>query len=307
MLSLSLGLPFGCGDDDGPVGPGDPAKIVAVNGLYYKGVMGDTIPDTILQFAVADKHDNYLPNQQIQLFPVEGDGHLNPKSITTDSSGIAGFPYVFNGDSGYAVIRLVAEGIDSLDIFLRANTLIPGPHGQGQYVLFDDTYANVKNFNGLPASVDIYQDHPIIYVDYEKPLGVVVMVYDLDTNGVIYDTSSVYGVIVNSVYEAKTADSIGIGSPIDLLRSAYGTPNSIEYSADDTAIVVEYESLGLTFYCDSVDTNVEEIHLIDWVPPPETDADSKAVLNLSDWNLRPSSDSWRVRKGACSLSPEDII
>ncbi len=303
MLSLSLGLPFGCGDDNGPVGPDGRTRIVAVNGLYYKGVMGDTIPDTVLQFAVADKNDNYLPDQQIQLYRLEGDGHLNPKSIITDSSGTAGFHYVFNGSLGHAVIRLIAPDIDTLVILLRANTLIPGPHGQGQYVLFDDTYANVKNFNSLPASVDIYQDNPIIYVDYEESLGVVVMVYDLDTNGVIYDTSSVYGVIVNTVYEGKTADSVGVGSPFDSVQSAYGIPSSMEYSAKDTAIVVRYDSLGLTFYCDSVDTNVEEIHLIEWVPTPETGADSNAVLNLSGWDLRPSSDSWRVRKGACSLSP----
>ncbi len=248
--------------------------------------MGDTIPDTVLQFAVADKNDNYLPNQQIQLYRVEGDGHLNPKSITTDSSGIAGFPYVFNGSLGHAVIRLIAPDVDTLDILLRANTLIHSPGGQAQYVLFDDTYGDVKKFNGDPASVDTYDDHPKIYINYEDALGVVVVVYDLDTNGVIYDTSSVYGVIVNTVYEGKTADSIGIDSPIDLLRSAYGTPNSIEYSADDTAIVVEYESLGLTFYCDSVDTNVEEIHLIEWVPTPETGADSITNRPLSQARIK---------------------
>lgn len=260
-LLLTLTLFLGCGDD-GPVRPGNPEKIVAINGLYYKGVMGDTIPDTVLQFAVADKNDNYLPNQQIQLFLVEGDGHLNPKSITTDSSGIAGFPYAFNGDSGYAVIRLVAEGIDSLDIFLRANTLIPGPHGQGQYVLFDDTYADVKNFNGDPASVDIYDSSETIYVNYEATFGVVVMVYDLDTNGIIYDTSSVAGVIVNTVYTGTTAEGIGVGSPIDSLRIAFGEPNSISWDPrPPAAVAVVYDSLGLTFYCWPSDTSVFEIHL----------------------------------------------
>ena len=292
-LLLTLTLFLSCGDDDGPVGPDGRTRIVPVNELlHYKGVMGDTIPDTVLQFAVADKNDNYLPNQQIQLEPHGGDGELSHRSITTDSSGTAGFWYAFTGDSGHAVIRLVTEGIDSLDIFLRANTLIPGPHGQGQYVLFDDTYADVKKFNGDPASVDTYIDHPIIYVNYEESLGVVVMVYDLDTNAVIYDTSSVYGVIVNTVYEGKTADSIGVGSPVDSVREAeaFGLPDSIWfYDNDDPAeraVVLEYFDLGLTFYCDTADTNVEEIHMIEWVPTPETGSESNANRPLSQARIK---------------------
>ena len=299
-LLLTLTLSLGCGDDDGPVGPGNPSKIVAVNGLYYKGVMGDTIPDTVLQFAVADKNDNYLPNQQIQLYRLEGDGHLNPKSITTDSSGIAGFPYVFNGSLGHAVIRLVAEGIDSLDIFLRANTLIPGPHGQGQYVLFDDTYADVKNFNGDPASVDIIMNpfnHPFIYVNYERMLGVVVMVYDIDLDKTIYDTSSVYGVIVNTndytTYTGTTAEGIGVNSSLSDIREAYTEPDTIRYdsappdSPGDSAVYIRDLDRGLTFYSDfTADTSVLEIHLIEWIPPPETSADSNTDRVLSNARVK---------------------
>jgi len=301
VLLLTLTIFLSCGDDNGPVGPGDPEKIVAINSLYYKGVMGDTIPDTVLQFAVADKNDNCLPNQQIQLYRLEGDGHLNPKSITTDSSGIAGFPYVFNGDSGYAVIRLVAEGIDSLDIFLRANTLIPGPHGQGQYVLFDDTYADVKNFNGLPASVDVIMNpfnHPFIYVNYERTLGVVVMVYDIDLDKTIYDTSSVYGVIVNTndyiTYTGTTADGIGVGSSISDIREVYMEPDTIRYdsappdSPGDSTVYIRDLDQGLTFYSDfTADTSVLEIHLIEWVPPPETGADINTDRALPNARIKP--------------------
>jgi hypothetical protein len=265
MLSLSLGLPFGCGDDNGPVGPGDPAKIIAINGLYYKGVMGDTIPDTVLQFAVADKNNNYLPNQQIQLCRLEGDGDINPKSIITDSSGTAGFPYAFTGDSGYAVIRLVAEGIDSLDIFLRANTLIPGPHGQGQYVLFDDTYTDVKNFNGLPASVDVDPDYWVVYANYEGALGVVVVIEDANQDNSAADWEEVKGVIVNTVYQGTTTDTIpiGIGSLISDVRAIFGDPDTVRYDPiPPPAVYIRYLSKGLTFYGDfTTDTNIVEIHL----------------------------------------------
>ena len=235
MLSLSLGLPFGCGDDNGPVGPGDPAKIVAINGLYYKGVMGDTIPDTVLQFAVADKNDNYLPNQQIQLYLVEGDGHLPPKSITTDSSGTAGFPYVFNGSLGHAVIRLIAPDIDTLDILLRANTLILGSGGQAQYVLLTDTYAEVRGFNGPPQSIDIDTVKWKVFANYEDSLGVVVLIDDVNHNEDADEFEDVQGIGVDNVYNGTTLDSIpiGIGSPFADVRTMYSDPNKIELRTDD--------------------------------------------------------------------------
>jgi len=264
-LYLSLSLFLGCGDNDGPVGPGNLAKIVAINGLYYKGVMGDTIPDTVLQFTVADKNNNYLPNQQIQLFLVEGDGHLNPKSITTDSSGIAGFPYAFTGDSGHAVIRLIAPDVDTLDILLRANTLIPGLHGQGQYVLFDDTYADVKNFNGDPASVDVDPDYWVVYANFESALGVVVVIEDANQDNSAADWEEVKGVIVNTVYLGTTTDTIpiGIGSSISDVRAIFPDPDTVRYDPiPPPAVYIRYLSKGLTFYGDfTADTNIVEIHL----------------------------------------------
>jgi len=253
--------------------------------------MGDTIPDKVLQFAVADKNDNYLPNQQIQLYLMEGDGHLNPKSVTTDSTGIASFPYGFTGDSGHAVIRLVVEGIDSLDIFLRANTLIPGPGGQAQCVLFDDTYADVKNFNGLPASVDVDPDYWVVYANYESALGVVVVIDDANKDESAADWEEVKGVIVNTVYSKKTAQGIGIGSPIDSVRGVYGEPNRIWFydlgPPEEWAVVFDYDSFGLSFFCDTVGTNVEEIHLTEWIPITVSGGDSATNRALSNARIKP--------------------
>ena len=268
MLSLSLGLPFGCGDDVGRVGPGDPAKIVAVNGLYYKGAMGDTISDTVLQFAVADKNDNYLPNQQIQLYLVEGDGHLPPKSITTDSSGTAGFPYVFNGSLGHAVIRLIAPDIDTLDILLRANTLILEPGGQAQYVLLSDTYEQVKGFNGLPDQID--ETSFLVIPVYESSLGVVVILEDLNDDEIPDNGEPVLGIFVNTIYEGTTNDSIpiGIGSSISDVRTVFGLPNKVSIYRDtvtgDSAVEISYASEDFQLLGGfDPDTTIEEIQLIE--------------------------------------------
>jgi hypothetical protein len=258
----------GCGDDK-PTDSDKRSRIVAFNGLYYKA---DSLQQKPLRFAVVDKNDSYLLGQLIRLELVEGDGTLSDTAITTDTvTGIAEFSYDFTGNLGHAVVRLIAPDIDSLDIQIRTDILLPGPGGQAQYVLFDDVYTDVKNFNGLPASVDVFEGSSVIYVNYEAELGVVVMFYDLDTNGVIYDTSSVYGVIVNTndhtTYTGTTPEGIGIGSTIDSLRSAYGQPDSVWWdSRPPASVVVEYDSLGLTFYCDPSDTSVFEIHLVEMIP-----------------------------------------
>ncbi len=266
VLIVSVCLLLACGDDDGPNGPTKPAEIIAINGLYYKA---DSLDQRPLEFAVADNKGNFLAHQQIELQILVGDGNLSHRSITTDSGKTATFSYEFTGSLGHAVVRLTVPGIDTLDVYIRRDMLIPGVSGQGQYVLFDDTYADVKNFNGLPASVDKYPNHTIIYVNYEEQLGVVVMLLDLDENKIAYDTSSVWGVIVNGTYGGTTDDSIGIGSSFSSILGAYGPPDVLVYSPDDTAIVADYNGLGLTFYCvDTLvagDTIVVEMHLVEYV------------------------------------------
>ncbi|MFH1373102.1 MAG: hypothetical protein ABII79_04840 [bacterium] len=283
-----------CGDDN-PTDSGKSTRIFALNGLYYKGVMGDTIADSVLMFAVLDKDDKRLLNRQIKLYQLAGDGEISHSSVVTGSTGWAGFWYAFTGDSGHAAVRLVVEGVDSMVILLRADVLIPGPGGQAQYVLFDDTYADVKKFNG-PGSVDTYPNESIIYVDYENSLGVVVMVYDIDMDRTIYDSSSVLGVIVNTVYEGTTTDSVPIrvGSPISDIRTVFGEPDIIRYDSappgsppGDSSVYIEDKDQGLTYYCDfTVDTIVFEIHLIEWVPPAAGYVGDDAVSCLSEKSLR---------------------
>ncbi len=266
VLNLIAGLVIitgGCGKDEPSA-----LRLVAPNGFYYKGEMSDTIPDSLLEFAVVDGNNNYIPAVQIQLEPVEGDGTLSHRSVTTDSTGYARFWYAFTGALGHAVVRLTIP-TDTVIIELRANTLIPGVHGQGQYVLFDDTYADVRHFNGDPASIDEDPSYWRVYVNYEQALGVVVIVDDSNHDETANDAEQVEGVIVNTVYSKKTPEGIGIGSPIDSVRSAYGTPDTVWLYDDgnpaNKAVAFDYNRLGMTFYCDTLDTIVEEIHLTEYV------------------------------------------
>jgi hypothetical protein len=267
-LSLILILFLGCGDDNGPVNSDDSNEIVAINGLYYKGEMGDTIPDTILQFAVIDKDSNYLIDQQIQLEPIGGDGELSHRSIMTDSSGTAGFWYAFTGDSGHAVIRLVVEDVDSLDIFLRANTVILGPGGQAQYILLTDTYADVKGLNGPPQSIDIDTVKWAVFANYEDSLGVVVLIDDVNRNEDADEFENVQGIGVDNVYDGTTLDSIpiGIGSPFADVRTLYGAPDRIKFEIDEEGPFLRlcYEHLYTEFIGNlDPDTTIIEIDLYD--------------------------------------------
>ena len=74
---MIIGLLTGCDGDD-PVTPDPvPTGLIAVNGLIYKGVMGDTLLDSPLDFVVKDQDGNNLPNQQVQLDVIEGDGTIS--------------------------------------------------------------------------------------------------------------------------------------------------------------------------------------------------------------------------------------
>lgn len=264
-----LTLIIACGGDKGndPVNPAN--KLIAINGIYYKGTMGSNILDKKLQFAVTDSDGRYIPDKLIQLYQFDGDGTI-PRSTMTNSTGIAEFEYAFSGSESVSRLLLQADDSINLEIHIRADALIPGAGGQGSYVLFSDRYADVKNYLGLPVSVDsVPGDHNIIYANYENALGVVVMLYDQNLDKTVYDTSSVYGVIVNTKYDVMTSTTppIGIGSTLDDLRGAYGAPDTIFHENPRPATVVRYSSLPGLFYCHwqngMTDTLIEEIQFFE--------------------------------------------
>jgi hypothetical protein len=261
---LLVGLLLSCGDDDS-VGPGKPAKIIAINGIYYKA---DSLAEKPLVFAVADKDGHRFPNQMILLSVVDGDGTLSTDTIITDSSSTAGFTYDFTGSLGHAVIRLIAPNIDTIDVYIRRSVIIPGSSGQAQYVLLTDTYAEVRGFNDQPQSIDIDQSNWAVFANYEDSLGLVVLIADVNHNEDADDFEDVRGIAVNTVYNGTTLDSIPIriGSPFADVRTIYGDPNEIVSGSDTTGpfLRIRYKSLDTEFIGNlDPDTTIIEIDLVE--------------------------------------------
>jgi hypothetical protein len=253
--------------------------LVALNGVFYRGIMGSGWLDRPLEFAVIDKAGTRFPNQWVHYRLLEGDGAISADSVKSSSDGRLSVGYSFSGSLGHAVIRAVARNLDSVEVYLRANTLIPGDHGQGQYILLDDTYGDILDFNGLPQSLDTFPALGIAVANYEATLGMVAVLYDTDENGVIEPTSPVYAVfVVDSVYPqppdsttnsarygGTTADGIGIGSHwMNDVRPVLGFPQFIVFDDDDPnlpAIRVIYDDLHLTFWCHQSDSTTFQIDI----------------------------------------------
>lgn len=275
-----------CGDDDPPNGGGKQAeRISAVNGIKYKGIMGSDSLVPILEFAALDTNGRGMANKWIHFSLLEGDGAILADSLQSDSSGLVKTGYTFDGALGHAILRAWSPAFDSAEVRMRANTLIPGPTGQGQYVLFSDSYRDALDFNGSPVVLtpDPRPDVGLFYADYESALGVVVMVIDADLDGRIDDTSSIHGVIVNSVYPFKTADSLGIGSSYADVISAWGQPDSVfRDSVIPPALTLRYDNPSRSwFFLDTVAANspetlstVFEIHLTSFVKSGPAPANS---------------------------------
>ncbi|NOY88567.1 MAG: hypothetical protein GXO93_04130, partial [FCB group bacterium] len=242
-------------------------------------------------------------NNWVYFSTIIGDGSFLDDSLKTDSLGMVTAHYNFGGVLGHAEIMAKVKNIDSVTVNIRANTLIPGVNGQGQYILFSDNYSDVKDYDGAPLSIDIDPAQWILYANYEKSLGVVVVLEDINQDSVVVDSTNVLGVIVNTVYKGKTADSIGIGSTIGDLRNAYGAPDTIKYDPPAPAIYIRYQALGLTIYGDTkdllgnsvTDTIIQEIHLSELVYNPlslkkRNNRDSFLIKSLK----RQSSGIYRV-------------
>ncbi|MBD3333575.1 hypothetical protein GF356_12065 [candidate division GN15 bacterium] len=301
-----------CGgdDDDSPTGPDpfDPG-IVLPGGVVYKGEVGSSGLTPQFKVGVADVSGALVEDAWVILELVRGDGTL-ADSVQTGSDGYATLDYVFSDTLGHAEVRLVFRGIadsgvaeapvDTVEVRLRANLLKPGDEavkldtlvdttdtpwdtfelldtttiaGQGEYIIFDDTYGSVKLVDGLPASVDIHPLVYILYANYEAAKGVVIPIEEAVLDEIAQDFEPVLGVIVNSKYEGTTAEGIGIGSDIAEFRAAYGQPDSIELDVDPAfdpthAIRCKYNEPEMIFWCDTLpDTNAFEIHFY-WKPQP---------------------------------------
>ncbi|RME19597.1 MAG: hypothetical protein D6800_14100, partial [Candidatus Zixiibacteriota bacterium] len=142
---------WSCGGDN-PVKttPGPPGRIAPVGGRFFFGVMHVDTLDRPLTFVVTDSSGTPVPDAPVRLSLVEGDGVLLSDSLVSDSNGVVTSNYAFSGSLGHAVVQAAIGTADTAEALLRANTLIPGVGGQGQYVLFDDTYATVQEINGTP-------------------------------------------------------------------------------------------------------------------------------------------------------------
>ncbi len=274
LLAIYIGLGLsGCDPDEIAY----PERLVALDGEYYLGEMGGAVLEPELRFAVLNKYRAKVVGAVIQLSLLEGDGTLSADSVIAGPDGIATAGYSFSGDLGHAVIEAIGRnGADTIDVVLRANTLVPGENGQGQYVLLDDLYSDVVAINGPPARVDSIGT--IAVAIYEAELGMVVICYDVDFDGVLPPNAPVYGVIVvdsvywqppdsttkSARYGGMTADSIGIGSSYyaDVVP-IYGNADHIYQDTSDLVLKMVYDNLFLAFWCDPIDTSVFQIDIFE--------------------------------------------
>ncbi len=269
-----------------------PVLVRAIGGSYYRGEMGSNQLSPALRFAAADAAAVLLDNLWINLRLVEGDGVVIPAdSVLTDSAGFGYVSYNFSGQLGHAVISANFRNVDTVDVFLRANTIIPGAGGQGQYIFFSEKLADVKNFNGNPNSTDVDPVYYVTYANYESNLHVVFAINDFNQDTLAQNTEDVLAILLTDGYTGKTKDSIGIGSTYNEIKAVYGPPDTVAYDpAPPPALVFTYDALGLVFFANTVtgnpvDTNVTvfEIHASDFVSSPVSGAiATKNALRSND-------------------------
>jgi hypothetical protein len=158
---------------------------------------------------------------------------------------------------------------------VRADIFVPGPHGQGQYVRFDDKYISLRSLNGAPNQVD----HPFAganIANYESSLGVVFWVKDPNGDGILDDNEDIFGIIATTIYPGKTTKGIGIGSSYQALRAAYGAPDTIYFDTTSPAAwYMDYGHLGLYFYGNANDTSVIQMEGYEVLATPVPNSPTK--------------------------------
>ncbi len=249
--------------------------MAADNGLLYKSVMNGTTTIPELVFTVIDSVGP-AADQTIQFEILSGDGHLESTLALTNSYGKVRPTYVFSGVLGYATLRAIWPNRDTVDVRLRASTIIPGYSPQGQFIRLGDSLSLVKAFNGEPVSNTPDAVNFLNYVDYKEELGLVFVIADHDRSGIGDDNEPVYGVFMSGKFAEKSADGWGVGSLVTELIALYGavTPT---YSATP---VGRYKYLwpnqGLTAYTTT-----------------EGDESARTILEIQfkgRWNYTPPSD-----------------
>jgi hypothetical protein len=245
-----------------------PYQVSSINGLYYKGTFGGGISLPGLAFQILDQASKPLIRPWLKFSVVEGDGTLSADSVLPGSGGNIFNDYVFDGQLGYGLVRAFVPGIDTVELKVRASVIRFGSDGQGQYVRFSDTYADVVALNGTPASIDPDPSYWRNYANYESALGVVVAITDVNQNNAIESNEPVNKVILNTVYAGTTLEGIGVGSSIGEIRAVYGTPDVLVPDPQDPSNSLEmiYNSVGVLFFLakSTSDSATFEIHL--WEP-----------------------------------------
>jgi len=259
-----------------------PFAVDAVFGTLFKGTMGSGIQDPPFRFRVLDASSQALRLPWLFFSILEGDGYLIADSAQPDANGAIWNDYIFDGQLGHAVIRAMVPDIDTLDVRVRASVLRLGTGAQGQYIRFDDTYADVLALNGQPDRIDVDTSYYRNFAVYENSLGVVIPVEDLNGNEQIDPDEPILEVYVNTIFTPRTPENIGIGTSIQDLRGAYGPPDSVFVDPiPPSAEVLKYVSLGALFYCVHVppDSAIIEIHL--WEPIPAGTAPAEVQFKTS--------------------------
>ena len=225
-----------------------PFRLRAKRGSYYRGVMGSSELNNPLTFFVTDSVGNPQSGKMLHFSLLDGDGTLSADSGQTDGSGEFALSHTFNGSLGTATIRAAFGDYDSTEVYLRSDLIVFGNGGQAGWVRFDDRFEDVKNFLGEPDRIDDLSNFNFrfTFAVYEENLGIVVVLYDTANTGIAYDTSGVYGVIVedsvvdlgggvmSARYEGTAANGLGIGSYYQRdIVPELGTADLIEYNGDD--------------------------------------------------------------------------
>ncbi|UCC45747.1 MAG: hypothetical protein JSU65_07460 [Candidatus Zixiibacteriota bacterium] len=282
----------GCGDDKGDNSQ-TPAGIKAINGLYYKQDVEDTILSPALKFAVTDGGGDYMAGQQVVFSLLEGDGALSRQNATTGSDGTVALGYTFTDTMGHAVVQASAPGVDSVEVTLRKSMLKTGSNGQGQFILLDDDYGTIKAFNGEPDTLVVDPFYWRFHAVYEASLGVVFIITDADSNEIAGDDELILEIIVNNNedtdtandYKGTTPEGVGIGSTIGDAVAAYGTYSERTEDLTPPWWAWQYKWYSLRLVCYTL------YH-------PNTDLENTFVIreiHICNYDLEPSGEAPFVR------------